>query len=116
MFNLATLFLVGNVLGSFASGWITASIGKKMAIFSSGFPLALSWLVMGLSINSVMLYASSFFQGMFTTIQWNSVGKFMDFLKCVQIKIFTRSFVSTIHKIIVSTLQFLTLMCRCLHI
>ena len=109
MFNLATLFLVGQVLGSFASGWITASIGKKMAIFSSGFPLALSWLVMGLSINSVMLYASSFFQGIFTT--WTLVGKFTDFQKCVQTN-FSREFSRQLH----NTLQFLTLMCRCLHI
>ena len=83
---LATLYLIGNVIGSFASGWISASIGRKMAMFGSGFPLALSWLTMGLSMNSVELYVSSFCQGIFISISWTSVGKLNLFcLRCKRI-------------------------------
>ena len=76
---LATLYLIGNIIGSFASGWIAALIGRKWALFGSGFPLALSWLFMGFSTNSIMLYVSSFCQGIFTAVPWTAVGKLKDY-------------------------------------
>ena len=73
-FNLAILYLIGNIIGSFASGWISASFGRKRTLNWSGFPLALSWLAMGLSTNSTMLYFSRFSQGLFTAVSWTSAG------------------------------------------
>ena len=74
----AILYLIGNVIGSFASGWISTSFGRKRTLFWSGPPLALSWLALGLSTNSTMLYGSSFSQGLFTAVPWTSAGVDMD--------------------------------------
>ena len=41
----------------------------------SGIPIAITWLVMGLSINSAMIYVSSFCLGLFASISWTQVGK-----------------------------------------
>ena len=67
---------MGNIIGSFASGWISATFGRKSTLFWSGPPLALSWLAMGLSANSTVLYGSSFSQGLFTAVPWTSAGIF----------------------------------------
>ena len=75
IFHLASLHFLGNVIGSFASGYVSTSIGRKWTLLGSGLPLALSWLIMGLSTNNVMLYVSSFCQGIFIAIPWTSVGK-----------------------------------------
>ena len=73
--NVATLYLVGKIIGSFGSGWISASIGRKWVLFWSAFPLGLVWAFMGLSINPTMLYVASFGQGIFSAIPCASVGK-----------------------------------------
>ena len=73
-FNLAVLYLIGNIIGSFASGWISDSFGRKSTLLWSGLPLALSWLAIGLSANSAMLYGSSFSQGMSTAVPYTSAG------------------------------------------
>ena len=75
LYKIATLFLIATVIGSFASGWISDRMGRKLAMVWSGIPLALSWLVMGLSTNSVMIYVSSFCQGFFASISWTPGGK-----------------------------------------
>ena len=75
MFYLGTLYLISNIIGSFVSGWIVASIGRKWALFCFGIPLALSWLLMGLSTNHYMLYVSCFSQGLLTAVPWTAVGE-----------------------------------------
>ena len=75
MFNSAILFLIGNIVGSLASGWISASLGRKLSMIWFGLPLALSWLTMGLSTNAAMLFGASFSQGLFTAIPWTSSGR-----------------------------------------
>ena len=75
VFILAILYLFGNIIGSFASGWISAKYGRKNTMICSGFPLALSWLAMGVSTNSTMINVTSFTHGLFVALPWTSSGR-----------------------------------------
>ena len=77
VFILTILYLIGNIIGSFASGWISATYGRKSTLLWSGFPMALSWMAMGLSTDYTMVYVTSFTHGLFASVPWTSAGAYV---------------------------------------
>ena len=78
IFILAILYLIGNIIGSFASGWISAAYGRKCTLIWSGLPLALSWLAMGMAADLTMIYVTSFTHGLFAAAPWTASGRNME--------------------------------------
>ena len=78
VFILAILYLIGNIIGSFASGWISAAYGRKSTLLWSGLPLALSWLAMGMAADLTMIYVTSFTHGLFAAAPWTASGRNME--------------------------------------
>ena len=78
VFILAILYLIGNIIGSFASGWISAAYGRKSTLLWSGLPLALSWLAMGMAADLTIIYVTSFTHGLFAAAPWTASGRNME--------------------------------------
>ena len=78
VFILAILYLIGNIIGSFASGWISAAYGRKCTLIWSGLPLALSWLAMGMAADLTLIYVTIFTHGLFAAAPWTASGITME--------------------------------------
>lgn len=60
---LATLYVLGEILGSFVSGWVSSAIGRVRTMVLFGIPFIITNLVIAFSKHSLTIYAGCFIQG-----------------------------------------------------